>query len=79
MPFSSPRSRIFPPVASISAGARHFNWRRFAYLLAMAGAAGAAIALAPAGIEHGVRGRSDGDGAGARACQRTECDVRGAA
>jgi hypothetical protein len=30
---------------SIVAGARGFNWRRFAYLLAMAGAAGASIAL----------------------------------
>ncbi|HQR19517.1 MAG TPA: hypothetical protein PKV98_01535 [Burkholderiaceae bacterium] len=31
--------------ASIGAGARHFNWRRLAYLLAMAGAAGASIVL----------------------------------
>ncbi len=45
MPFSSPDPASSRLLASISAGARHFNWRRFAYLLAMAGAAGAAIAL----------------------------------
>ena len=45
MTFSTPDPTSSGLVASISAGARRFNWQRFAYLLAMAGAAGAAIAL----------------------------------
>ena len=45
MTFSNPDPTSSGLVTSISVGARRFNWQRFAYLLAMAGAAGAAIAL----------------------------------
>ena len=45
MTFSSPDPTSSGLVATISAGAQHFSWRRFFYLLAMAGAAGASIAL----------------------------------
>lgn len=45
MSLSSPNPTNSGLAASISRGARHFNWRRFFYLLAMAGAAGASIAL----------------------------------
>lgn len=40
-----PKATFSAMVASISTGARRFEWRRLGYLLAMAGAAGATICL----------------------------------
>lgn len=45
MTLSNPDSTSPGLLASIVAGARRFNWQRFSYLLAMAGAAGASIVL----------------------------------